>query len=52
MITTAAMAADEAKKEAGETIQGMVEQGNKGSTVIKTDDGQTFIVLGQNMARA
>ena len=27
----------------------MVEQGNKGTPVIKTDDGQTFNILGQNM---
>ena len=27
-----------------------VEQGNKGTAVIKTDDGQTFKILGQNMA--
>ena len=28
----------------------MVETGNKGTAVIKTDDGQIFLILGQNMA--
>ena len=28
----------------------MVEEGNKGMAVSKTDDGQTFLILGQNMA--
>jgi len=39
-----------AEKKTQETIQGMVEAGNKGTAVIKTDDGQTFLILGQNMA--
>ena len=47
LINTGIMAAEKATPE---TIQGMVEQGNKGTTVFKTDDGQTFVVLGQNMA--
>jgi hypothetical protein len=41
------MAADKATQE---TIQGKVEQGNKGIAVIKTDDGHTFNILGKNMA--
>ena len=47
LITTSVMAAEKATQE---TIQGMVEEGNKGTAVIKTDDGQTFKILGQNMA--
>jgi hypothetical protein len=46
-ITTTVMAAE---KGAQETIQGMVEQGNKGMAVIKTEDGHTFKILGQNLA--
>jgi hypothetical protein len=46
---TGAMAAEKAK--AGhQTIQGTVEKGDKGMTVVKTDDGQTFNVLGENMS--
>ena len=48
LITTAAVAAEKAKN-AEETIQGMVEKSAKGSPVIKMDDGQTFMILGQNM---
>ena len=48
LITSGAVAAEKAKK-APETIQGMCEQGDKGTPVIKTSDGQTFMVLGQNM---
>lgn len=48
VITSGAVAAEKAKK-APETIQGIVEQGNKGVIVVKTDDGQTFYILGQNM---
>ena len=46
LFTTGVMAAE---KKTQETIQGMVEKGNKGVAVIKTDDGQTFYILGQNM---
>ena len=46
LFTTGVMAAE---KKTPETIQGMVEKGNKGVAVIKTDDGQTFYILGQNM---
>ncbi len=49
LITTSVIAAEKGKK-AEETIQGMVEKGEKGITMIKTDDGQTFTILGQNMA--
>ena len=48
LITTAAVAADKAKN-AEETIQGMVEKNDSGMTMIKTDDGKSFMVLGQNM---
>lgn len=48
VITSGAVAAEKAKK-VPETIQGIVEQGNKGVIVVKTDDGQTFYILGQNM---
>ncbi len=47
LITTSAIAAEKAKAE--ETIQGMCEQGEKGTPVIKTADGQVFMVLGQNL---
>lgn len=47
LITTGVMAAEKATPE---IIQGMVEQGKKGTTVIKTDDGHTFMILGQNLA--
>ena len=48
LITTTAMATQQGKQE---TIQGTLEKGQKGITVIKTDEGQTFTVLGQNMAK-
>ena len=48
LITSGAVAAEKAK-QAPETIQGVCEQGTKGTPVIKTNDGQTFSVLGQNM---
>ncbi|MEE4112305.1 MAG: DUF5818 domain-containing protein [Desulfobacteraceae bacterium] len=48
LITTSAVAAEKGK-QAEETIQGMVEKGAKGTPVIKTDDGHTFMVLGQNL---
>ena len=48
LITTAAVAAEKAKT-AEETIQGMVEKDPSGMTMIKMDDGKTFMVLGQNM---
>ncbi|MCB2147825.1 MAG: hypothetical protein KQI81_15205 [Deltaproteobacteria bacterium] len=47
VVVTGVMAAEKATQQ---TIQGKVEQGNKGTAVIKTDDGQTFKILGQNMA--
>lgn len=49
LITTAAISAEKGK-EVEETIQGMVEKSDKGMPMIKTDDGQTFMILGQNMA--
>ena len=48
VITTSVIAAEQGKK-AEETIQGMVEKGDKGITMIKTEDGHTFTILGQNM---
>jgi hypothetical protein len=49
LVGTAAIASE--KANAGpQTVQGKVEQGEKGISVIKTDDGQTFNILGQNMA--
>ncbi|XPS87508.1 uncharacterized protein Dvar_55260 [Desulfosarcina variabilis str. Montpellier] len=48
LFTATAMATQKGKQE---TIQGTLEKGEKGITVIKTDDGQTFTVLGQNMAK-
>ena len=48
LITTAAVAAEKGKN-VEETIQGMVEKHASGMTMIKTDDGHTFNVLGQNM---
>ena len=50
LVTTGALAAEKGKTDTDQTIQGTVEQGNKGITVIKTDDGQIFNVLGKNMA--
>jgi hypothetical protein len=50
VISTGAMAAQKGKQGPGDTIQGVVEQGYKGTFVIKTDDGQTFKILGQNMS--
>lgn len=49
LITASALAAEKAKN-VDETIQGMVEKSDKGMPMIKTDDGQTFMILGQNMA--
>mgnify|MGYP001818235265 CR=1 FL=1 len=48
LITTAAVAAEKAKTTE-ETIQGMVEKGETGMMMVKTDDGHTFMILGQNM---
>ena len=48
LITTAAVSAEKSK-DVEETIQGMVEKSDKGMPMIKTDDGQTFMILGQNM---
>ncbi len=49
LIGTSTLASD--KVPAGEqTIQGKVEKGEKGITVIKMDDGQSFNVLGQNIS--
>ena len=50
LFSTGAMAAEKGKQGAGDTIQGMVEQGNKGTAIIKTDDGQTVRILGKNMS--
>lgn len=47
LIATGVMAAEKGKQE---TIQGMVEKGDKGITMIKTDDGHSITILGQNMA--
>lgn len=47
LISTAAIAAEKGNQE---TIQGVLEKGEKGITIIKTDDGQTFTILGKNMA--
>jgi hypothetical protein len=47
LITTSAMAVD---KGAQETIQGMVEKGEKGITMIKTDDGHAITILNKNMS--
>ena len=49
LIGTSAIAAEKAKMEP-QTIQGKIEQGEKGLTMIKTEDGQSFNVLGQNMS--
>ncbi|HSO19628.1 MAG TPA: hypothetical protein VLT88_09235 [Desulfosarcina sp.] len=49
LMGSAAVAAEKAKM-GPQTIQGKVEQGDKGITMIKTDDGQAFTILGQNMA--
>jgi hypothetical protein len=49
LITTAAVSAEKGKGVEA-TIQGKVEKSDKGMPMIKTDDGQTFMILGQNMA--
>lgn len=49
LVGTAAIAAEKAKT-GPQTIQGKVEQGEKGITMIKTDDGQAFNILGQNLS--
>ena len=46
-IATTALAVD---KGAQETIQGMVEKGEKGITMIKTDDGHAITILNKNMS--
>jgi hypothetical protein len=46
VFTTAAIAAT---KGPAQTIQGIVEKGEKGITMVKTDDGQAFIILNKNM---
>ena len=48
LMGSAAVAAEKAK-QGPQTIQGKVEQGDKGITMIKTDDGQAFTILGQNL---
>jgi hypothetical protein len=49
LVTTSVFAAEKEKPDTKQTIQGVLEEGSKGMTVIKMDDGQAFIVLGQNM---
>ena len=49
LVGTGVVAAEKAKS-GPQTIQGVVEKGERGMTVVKTDDGQTFNVLGQNMS--
>jgi hypothetical protein len=45
LITTAAVSAEKGKGVEA-TIQGKVEKSDKGMPMIKTDDGQTFMILG------
>ena len=47
VITTVAMAAE---KGGQDTVLGMVEKGEKGITMVKTDDGQAITILNKNMA--
>lgn len=51
MFAAGAMVADNANAGDAQTIQGMVEKGEKGITVIKTDEGQTYTILGKNMSQ-
>ncbi len=50
LVMPAAVLAAQGGKNAADTIQGTVEKGDKGITVIRTDDGQAVTVLGKNMA--
>lgn len=47
LFSTLAVAAE---KGAQGTLQGMVEKGNKGITMLKTDDGRAYTILNKNMA--
>ena len=47
MIAVNAIAVDKGPQQ---TIQGTVEKGEKGITMIKTDDGQAFTILSKNMS--
>lgn len=50
LFAAGAMVAGTAYAGDMETIQGMVVKGEKGITVIKTDSGQSYSILGKNMA--
>lgn len=47
LISTTVMATEKADQQ---TIQGTVEKGEKGITLIKADDGQTYTIVGKNLA--
>ena len=47
LIATSAIAVEKGTQE---TIQGMVEKGEKGITMIKTEDGNAITILNKNMA--
>ncbi len=49
LVGTTALSVSKATAAEQETIQGVVAENKKGTTVIKLDDGQVFNVLGQNM---
>ena len=49
LVGTTALTVSKASAAEPETIQGVVTESKKGTTVIKMDDGQVFNVLGQNM---
>ena len=49
VVGTVAMATEKGKPDQA-TITGVVEKGEKGISMIRTDDGQTFTIIGKNMA--
>lgn len=49
LFGTAVTAADKGKANQ-ESIMGVVEKGEKGISVIRTDAGEVFTIIGQNMA--
>ena len=49
LLAAPVMAAEKGKNNQ-DTITGVVEKGDKGISMIRTEDGKTFTIIGKNMA--
>ncbi len=49
LVGTTALSVATADAADPQTIEGVVQEGKNGTTIIKMDDGQAFNVLGKNM---